>query len=440
LLWRLAAFVGGCELDAAEEVCGPAGEIGIDVLDGVMALADQSLVRTEEIDDRTRFRQLDTIHEFAGEHLVTSGEEPEIERRHSAVYLALVETAAPLLSGADQRRWLGALERDHDNIRAALDRAVAAGDGDTAIRIGFGMWRYWQKRGHLIEAKRRLQGMAAQPWSRTDPVLRARLMEALGGVGWWTGDRDVLLGAYTEALAIWREVGDQKEIANALYNHSFSYAVTTGDIDPEEAQKGRDEVQEALRIYREIGDERGEANVLWGIGNYDYFRGGAAAGVPSFEQALEIFRRVGDRTMEAWALHMTGSSHVRVGDTDLGEQQIEEALRLFHASGDVAGITLAIDDLASVSVARGDLPRAAKLWGAARALSSAGGILLADLVDEQYEVYARPHPRNEMEPGEFERYAREGRLMSLDETVAYALDMPVSEVPGPHEHVGGTPG
>jgi len=112
---------------------------------------------------------------------------------------------------------------------------------------------------------------------------------------------------------------------------------------------------------------------------------------------------------------------------------------LFHASGDVAGITLAIDDLASVAVARNDLPRAARLWGAARALSSAGAITLADMVDENFEVYARPHLKNVMDPDELERYAREGRLMSVDETVAYALDMPVAEVPGPHEHAGRAP-
>jgi predicted ATPase/class 3 adenylate cyclase len=439
LLWRLAAFVGGCELDAAEEVCGPAGEIGIDVLDGVMALADQSLVRTEEVDDLTRFRQLDTINEFAAEHLATSGEQPEIERRHAAVYLALVERAVPQLSGAQQRRWLGALERDHDNIRAALDRAVAGADADTAIRIGFGMWRYWQKRGHLIEAKRRLEDMAALPWSRDDPVLRARLMEALGGVGWWTGDAETLTRAYKEALQIWRSIGDKREIANALYNHSFIYAATA-EIDPDKAGVGRADVAEALSLYREIGDERGEANVLWGIGNYEYFRGNSEEVMPTFEEALKIFRRVGDQTMEAWTLHMLGSSRVRAGKTDDGERDIEEALRLFHASGDVAGITLAIDDLASVAAAHDDLPRAAKLWGAARALSSAGGVLLADVVDQQFEIYARPHVRNVMDPAEFERYAGEGRTMSLDETVAYALDMPVSEVPGPHEHAGGSPG
>jgi predicted ATPase/class 3 adenylate cyclase len=435
LLWRLAAFVGGCELDAAEEVCGPAADIGIDVLDGVMALADQSLVRTEEIDDRTRFRQLDTIHEFAGEHLAASGEQAEIERRHAAFYLALVERAAPQLSGAEQRRWLGVLERDHDNIRAALDRAVAQADADTAIRIGFGMWRYWQKRGHLLEAKRRLEAIAAQPWSHEDRVMRARLMEALGGVAWWTGDGDVLKRAYGEALEIWQSIGDKKEIANALYNHSFAYAVSP-ELTPEVEAAGRADVDEALRLYREVGDERGEANVLWGIGNFAYFRDGGAAGLPEFEQALEIFRRVGDRTMEAWSLHMLGSSRLRVAELDQGEREVSDALRLFHASGDVAGITLALDDIASVAVAHGDLPRAARLWGAARALSSAGGIVLADLVDSQFEMYERPNARSVMDPEELERYAREGRAMSVDEAVAYALDMPVADLPGPHEHTG----
>jgi tetratricopeptide (TPR) repeat protein len=355
------------------------------------------------------------------------------------VFLALVNQARTQLSGADQRRWLGVLERDHDNIRVAMDRSVAAADAPTAIGIGFGMWRYWQKRGHLAEAKRRLEFVAGQPWSRDDPVLRARLMEALGGVGWWMGDADTLKRSYDEALEIWQKIGDKREIANALYNHSFGYAVTLDPVEADPERIGFGEQEEALRIYREIGDKQGEANVLWGLGNYIYFRDGAGDGIPKFEESLAIFRQIGDRTMEAWALHMLGSSRVRIGDVDEGEHEIEDALRLFHASGDIAGITLAIDDLASVAVARGNLPRAARLWGAARALSSAGGILLADLVDEQFEAYARPNARSAMPADELELHAREGRLMSVDETVAYALDMPVSEVPGPHEHAGRAP-
>jgi Rod binding domain-containing protein len=79
------------------------------------------------------------------------------------------------------------------------------------------------------------------------------------------------------------------------------------------------------------------------------------------------------------------------------------------------------------------------LWGAARALSSAGGVGLADLVDRQFAASTRPTARS-MDPVALERYAAEGRAMSLDESVAYALEMPVEELPGPHEHAGGTPG
>ena len=153
LLARLSVFVGGCELETAEAVCGPADEIGGEVLDGLMALSDQSLVKAEEFEGGTRFRQLDTIREFAAEQLAAGEEREEIERRHTAAFLALAEAAAPELAGHDQRRWLGRLERDHDNIRTVLDRTVAAQDAGVAIRVGFAMWRYWQKRGHLAEAQ-----------------------------------------------------------------------------------------------------------------------------------------------------------------------------------------------------------------------------------------------------------------------------------------------
>ena len=70
---------------------------------------------------------------------------------------------------------------------------------------------------------------------------------------------------------------------------------------------------EALALYREIGDERGVANVLWGMGNIDYFSATGDQGISDFREALEIFERVGDRTMAAWSQHMLGSSLLRLG-------------------------------------------------------------------------------------------------------------------------------
>jgi predicted ATPase/class 3 adenylate cyclase len=436
LLARLSVFVGGCELDSAEAVCGPAAELaGLDVLDGLMALADQSLVRAEEIDGETRFRMLDTIREFAAEQLVARDEKDEIERRHTATFVALGEALTPLLSGDDQRRWLGRLERDHDNIRAVLDRAMAAGDAETAIRLGFAMWRYWQKRGHLAEARRRLQAMADAAWSHDDPRLRARLMEALGGVCWWQADIPAMGVAYAEALELWQAIGDKREIANALYNDSFRYAVTVaaGELDPD--RTGYDQMRRAWDLATEVGDERGRANALWGIGNWLWFHRTDDRGISRFAEAVDVFRALGDRTMEAWSHHMLGTAQIRLGPPDESHRNIESALRLFHGFGDVAGITLSLDDFASLAIVAGDLPRAARLWGAARALSAAGGVGLADFVDDEFESSGRPNARFAIDPAELDRYALEGRAMTLDESVAYALETEIDAL-APHDHAG----
>jgi hypothetical protein len=356
------------------------------------------------------------------------------------VFVDLAESTAPALAGDRQREALGRLERDHDNIRAVLDRATAAGDATTAIRLGFAMWRYWQKRGHLVEARRRLVAIAEQPWSSSDPVLRARLMEALGGVGWWQADLGVMSPAYREALEIWQSIGDKREIANALYNSSFEFAVAVDPISSDPDGVGLAQMQESLALYREVGDEHGIANALWGIGNYRYFHGDPNHGVPEAREALALYRRLGDQTMEAWSLHMMATGMLRAGNVAESTENSRVAIRLFHAAGDVAGITLCLDDLAGAASLAGDLPRAARLWGAARALSSASGIGLADLVDSQVEGTSRPSARAAMDPAVLERYAMEGRQMTVDESVAYALEIPIDELPGPHQHVGGTRG
>jgi hypothetical protein len=101
----------------------------------------------------------------------------------------------------------------------------------------------------------------------------------------------------------------------------------------------------------------------------------------------------------------------------------------------VAGITLALDDFASIAIASGDVTRAARLWGAARALSAAGGVGLADFVDSQFEFYGRPSTRQAVDPAELDRIAAEARGMTLDESVAYALGSTIDAL-APHDHAG----
>jgi hypothetical protein len=228
-------------------------------------------------------------------------------------------------------------------------------------------------RGHLFEARRRLDAMAAVPWSRHSPVLRAWLMEALGGVCWWQADMPAMRVAYDELVALWRADGNRSELANALYNYSFCFSISP---NPREAPGSNDpdgvgwaSLQEALDLYRVLDDERGQANVLWGIGNKEYFTKDPSAGVAAMTEALEIYRRVGERTMEAWALHMLGAAKLRLGDSEASRGLFAAAPRMFQGSGDASGLTLVFDDLASQAAYDGDPERAARLWGAARAVS-----------------------------------------------------------------------
>ena len=432
LLDRLSVFEGGIDLAAAEAVCGPASDLGIDVVDGLVALADQSLIRSVETTGDPRFEVLDTIKAFAGEMLAGRGEAAEITARHSAWFLDLAQRIAPELSGGEQRSLLDQLEREHDNIRAVLDRATAAGDAGTAIGLAFAVWLFWQKRGHLSEARRRIDSIAAQPWSRDDPVLRARLMEALGGVCWWQADIRSMRPAYQEAVDIWRRIGDKAELANALYNYSFVFSVpedpnaSLKTFDP--SGEGDQALRDALALYRELGDERGEANVLWGMGQKKYFSLGEDGGVDEYLAALEKFRRVGDRTMEAWSLHMAGSALLRSRRGEEARPYLHHALRHFFVAGDAAGITLVIDDLSAQAIADDDVERAARLWGAGRALATATGATLASFTDVYVEQELRPHVRQLADPSDLERWAAEGAALSLDETVAYALGVRIEDL------------
>jgi predicted ATPase/class 3 adenylate cyclase len=427
LLDRLSIFRTGCDLATVEAVCGPPSEIGGDILDGLMALVDQSLLKVEETaDGEPRFRLLDTIRAYAAEQLEANGELDRIQARHRDWYVTLVEQAAGELSGTAQRRWLDRLELEHDDIRAVLDRAVEVPDPPTAIGLAFDMWRFWQKHGHLAEARRRLEAMEASPWSRDDPRLRAQLLEALGGVHWWMGDVAAMAPCYREALAIRLEIGTDEEIANAYYNASFEFAVPAvrdgSDIESDADAIGLTYLERARDIYRRIGDLRGEANALWGIGNYHYFRGLEGNGVEQFRAALAMVRQTGDLTMEAWSLHMLGTSMLRNGDVAGAHANVAHAIRHFHAAGDAAGLTLTLDDMSAIAVAEGDLPRAARLRGAARNLTSETGAELAAYVEDTFETGVRPGIRSHMPAEDLARYGDEGAAMTLDETVAYALE------------------
>ena len=431
LLERLAVFAGGFDLDCAESVAGGSEDPGLDMLDGLATLADHSLVRTGDADGEPRFSLLEPIREFALERLEASGDVGRLRERHAVAFLALAERLEPLLSGDDQRRWLDKLELEHENIRAALDWSEGAARPEIALALAARSWRFWQKRGHLREARRRLEGMLAQPWAAAETPLRADALEAAGGVAYWHGDFAGARPPYEEALAIRRATGSPADVANALYNLSFCFTIG-GMATPEDRRHALAILGEALDLYRDTGDVAGTANALWGIGIHHYFLNENEPAQAPLEEALRLYRQVGDRTQEAWTIRQLGSALFKLGDVARARQLLLDALHMFDAAGDVAGVTMMFDRLSWVAAVDGDRAKAGRLHGLARRLQQSSGADLSRFVEETFEQASNASVSDSLRPDELERYAAEGAAMTLEEGVRYALSETAPEAgPGP---------
>ncbi len=411
LFSRFSVFARGANLEQAEAVCGPPSELGADVLTGLDELADQSLLRRLPDYDEPRLMMLQVIREYALERLNSSGQEAAIKDRHAAAYQALAEKAAPNLFGADQKKWLDRLELDHDNFRAAFDWSQSLSDARRALRLGAGFWRYWQMRGHLREARQRLDAILAIPSSREYPRDRASALEAAGGVAYWQGDIDACQVYYDECLELTRPTGDDRALANALYNDSFPRNVSRTDIP-----KAQRLLEEALVIFRRLGDDNGVTKCLWAIGQIHSNSGDDVGAIEFIDEAIAGFRRLDDRFGLGWALFLRGMIGLKLDDVPTAASRGTEALRIFAEAKDISGTMLVLDALAEVARREGDTLRAERLAGASAAQEVASGAGLGTVVS------TREGWRKVADLSEAENAARaEGQAMTLEQAVAYGL-------------------
>lgn len=419
LLVRLSVFRGGFELEAAEAVCADTTGRDREVVDGISALLDQSLVRRmveAGRPGRLRVAMVEAIREFAAERLALEPDAAAVRERHARHYLALAEEARPKLGGEDQRAWLDRLELEHDNLRAAIDWAIERPAIGIALQLVVALWRFWQKRGHLLEAEARLASVLALPDARSDRALYARALEASGGVTYWRGEFAAAEAPYREALAIWRSLDDPAELANALYNVAFVAEIV--GLREEAAALA----QEALGLYRALDDHGGIGNVLWGIGASDIMAERFEAARTGLAEAGDQYRAAGDRTGEAWSEHMLGTVELALDDLAAAQATFARGLSQFVRAGDVLGVALCLMDLATTAARRGQIDRAGRLVGASKALQqTVGSHLLEASARNGPPVWQGPDP-SLFPPGRLEAWSTEGAAWSLDEAVAYALE------------------
>jgi tetratricopeptide (TPR) repeat protein len=418
LFARLAVFAGGGELEDVEAICC-GDELGIDVLAGLEALVDQSLVRQEQHGAGSRAIMLETIREFALEQLAASPDAEAVRSRHALRFLALAEEAVPHLVRVERRLWLARLDREHDNLRAAFDFCAGSGRIVEALRLAAALWRFWQFHGHLREGIQRARRILDDPASLAHPAEREAALEAAGGLSYWLGDMTTAASSYNEALALARSNGDPLRISNALYNLSFLQVWANVDRNPaDRATDAEAEIDEALALARQVGDRGAIARCLWGKANItNYLRNDFASALAPLGEAILIFRELGDHFSLAWALHSEGLAHLKTSDFSAARAAFEEQATLLSDARDPSGLAIALGNMAQLAHAEGDRLRAIRLAGASAALRHLTGAELVSKIDTVEGRVVEATPENQ---GAW----NEGLAMSIDQAVAYALRRP----------------
>ncbi|OLZ69340.1 AfsR family transcriptional regulator [Streptomyces sp. IMTB 2501] len=384
VLARLSVFAGGCDLAAAEAVCGPAA------LDALGSLVDKSLVvAAPSADAAMRYRLLETVAEYAGERLDEAGRRAGAERAHLAYYRELGRTTDSLLRGPEQRTAIDRFQLEYENLRTALRHAVAAGDEQEALCLTLSLVWFWQMRDQRIETRTRCQEvMALGPDPFAEPVRPAHpvwrpctdtpppytgevLLEARRGVhlahlacmdteldSWQTAQAQAKLRAITRVYQpglpqtcrapgiLWfyavmltggldalRTVTDAcvrtcRETPGFEWELAATLQMRANTLANRSAWAGdatRD-ADEALEIFRRLGDAWGTAEALSARGEAHERQGAYREAAADYEAAVEHAERLGARGQMAILRARLGSVLMESGDAERGERLLRDVI------------------------------------------------------------------------------------------------------------------
>jgi predicted ATPase len=308
VLCQLSVFRGRIALDAAASVA----QLDEDqLLEQFATLIDASLLRSRH-DDPPSFRLLETIRAFAAERLAHDADETAAQARHAEFFHGLGESAAPHLWDPQQQAWFDRLEREHDNLRTALQFWLGYGEPESALRLATSLAPFWEAHGHLEE-----------------------------GLGWL----NQVLAAAQDA-----------EPATRGWAMFYASRLT---IQRSEAEKTDALLQGSLSLFRQGADIRGETFALSHLGLVMARRGMTSAGLDLGAQSVERARALGDPWYLAMALNNYGYSRLMCGNVDdLTDELLAESLRLRRSLDEKRGLGLTLSSITELQLLRGDLEAA----------------------------------------------------------------------------------
>jgi predicted ATPase/DNA-binding SARP family transcriptional activator/Tfp pilus assembly protein PilF len=376
---RMAVFAGGCTMDAVEAVC-PDEALPLDaIFETVTALIDRSLLTTEERFGTMRYGMLESIHQYALGQLDVAGEATAVRGRHLAWLLEFANEAD--LAGPDQAAWLDLLDAERDNFRAGLEWSLAPPDRNPdrdpalALALTGALAPFWLVRGPVAVARASLEAALTAAGPGADRRLRAIALDGAGQLASVQADPAAQEACQRESLAIWRELGDDVQIASSLGDLG-SVAHIQGEYSAAQAM-----YTEALDLAERAGDAQQMGLALSGLGRLALHQGDQDAATKYYTESMARFREVGDLRRATLILGNLGVVAINTGELELAEQRLTEHLDNARRLGDRKLTSGALTNLGLVAFRAGDLDRAAALHQQALELSG-------QLGDRRLEVVA----------------------------------------------------
>jgi non-specific serine/threonine protein kinase len=378
---------------------------------------NKSLLRRDQSHEtELRFIMLETIREFAAAKLAESGELEKMSERHAEYFADLVDAAYPhLLGGAEMTSRLWQLEAEHDNLRAALDWALQGGDRVLGLRLAGALGEFWWRMGHHIAGQRQVN-RALELLNGAPPQIQARVYIAAGLLAFATHDSMKARASYGSALAIQQRLGSKRDIA-----------LTTGLLsvygihEPAEIESAIKLCRQSLANLRNSGDRVAYSQVLNIYAELVRSSGDLVEARLAYEEVLAVARDLGDVYRESMQLANLGLLNLLEGDVITADLRFRESMSKAEETKIVGLSSPGFDFLAWTAVKVGNPRRAALLIGASEAVRMKHEILVqpGDLIGrEQYLLAIREQLGEET----FEALKAEGRAMTLQQAVSFALE------------------
>jgi predicted ATPase/DNA-binding XRE family transcriptional regulator len=417
LFGRLSVFSGGFTLEAAEAVGAAREEDGSgNVLDLLGRLVDQSLVVRSLTEGASRYGMLEPVRQYALERLEESGKAGEARRRHVQFFLALAEQAEPEIKGQDQVEWLDRLEADNGNMSAAIGRSLEAGDALTVARFGWALGMYWVMR--LRQGEGRLWMEQVVSSSDLPAKMRGRIRWALSVCMYGFGDDRRLQRLAEEGVVLSREARDRFGEGLALGIHGFA-ALQLGELD-----QATRLLEESLEIFREQRDAWASAHVLNHLAVVPLRQEDYPRAVGYAEEALALTHRTGDRFAANISLNLLAQAAWASGEHRLADRYLREALVDAYEIRAWMDAAYCVQGLAAAAGERDEQQRAAQMLGAADAMLETAGPRFRAMATDDHELHRHTVSAVREQLGEraWTSAWDEGRAMTFDEAVAFALE------------------